>query len=52
MSVIDLLTREYEQMDTWWSGKNKAKTNPIQSQYKPNFTLVPGQGSVKIRKKR
>ena len=36
MNVSDLLIREYEQMDTWSSGKNKANTNPIQTQYKAN----------------
>jgi hypothetical protein len=34
MNVTDLLTRVYEKMDTWWSGKNEPKTNPI----KANFT--------------
>ena len=35
MNVSDLLIREYEQMDTWSSGKNKPNTKPIQSQNKP-----------------
>ena len=36
MNVSDYMTREYENMDTWWSGKNKPNSNPIQSQFKPN----------------
>ena len=39
VNVTDLLIREYEQMDTWSGGKNKAKTKPIkanQSQFKAN----------------
>jgi hypothetical protein len=33
MNVTDLLTKDYGKMDTWSSGKNKPKTNPI----KPNL---------------
>jgi hypothetical protein len=29
MNVSDLLIREYEKMDTWWSGKKQSQTNPI-----------------------
>jgi hypothetical protein len=36
VNITDLLTREYGKMDTWSVRKNKAKTKPIQSQYKPN----------------
>jgi hypothetical protein len=36
MNVTVLLKRNYEQMDTWSIGKNKPKTNPIQTQFKPN----------------
>jgi len=35
MNVTDLITREYERKDTWWSGKNKPNSNPIQSQSNP-----------------
>jgi len=35
MNVIDLLTREYEQMDTWSSGKNEPKTNPNEPKTNP-----------------
>jgi len=38
MNVTNLLTREYDKMDTWSSGKNKPNSNPIQSQYKPKQT--------------
>jgi hypothetical protein len=43
MNVTDLFTREYEQKDTWWSGKNKANSNPIQSQYKANTKPIQTQ---------
>jgi len=36
MNVNDLLTMNYGKMDTWSIGKNKANSNPIQSQNKPN----------------
>jgi len=35
MNVSDLLTRTYEKKDTWWSGKNKPNSNPIQTQSNP-----------------
>jgi len=38
MNVTDLLTKEYEKKDTWWSGKNKPKTNPKRTQFKANQT--------------
>ena len=54
MIVSDFMIREYGQMDTWSSGKNKpnsnpiqsqnkAKTKPIQSQYKPNTKPIQTQ---------
>jgi len=43
MSVNNALTMNYEKMDTWWGGKNKAKTNPIQSQYKANTKPIQSQ---------
>ena len=36
LNVNEVLTKDYVQMDTWWSGKNKPNSNPIQSQFKPN----------------
>ena len=43
MNVTDLLTRDYDKMDTWSIEKNEPKTNPnepktnpIQSQFKAN----------------
>jgi hypothetical protein len=36
MNVSDFITRNYERIDTWSSGKNKPNSNPIQSQFKPN----------------
>jgi hypothetical protein len=35
-NVTQVLTRDYDQMDTWSRGKKQSQTNPIQSQYKPN----------------
>jgi len=43
MNVSDLLIREYGKMDTWSSGKNKAKTKPIQTQFKPNTNPIQTQ---------
>ena len=43
MSTSDYITREYEQMDTWSSGKNKANSNPIQTQYKPKTKPIQSQ---------
>ena len=36
VNLTNAITREYEQMDTWSRGKNKAKTKPIQTQFKAN----------------
>jgi hypothetical protein len=36
MNISDFIISEYEQMDTWSNGKNKAKTKPIQTQFKAN----------------
>ena len=47
VDVNRVLTREYEQMDTWSIGKNKAKTKPIQSQYKPNTNPIRTQYKAK-----
>jgi len=47
LNVNKVLTRDYEQLDTWSIGKNEPKTNPkrtqtnpIQSQYKPNSNQI------------
>ena len=40
MNVTDLITREYEEMDTWSRGKNKAKTKPIQTKYEPKTNPI------------
>jgi len=54
MSVSDLLTKDYEQMDTWSIRKNEPKTNPnepktnpilankttIRTQFKPKQTQL------------
>ncbi|MHC4284038.1 MAG: hypothetical protein ACYSWZ_13860 [Planctomycetota bacterium] len=36
MVVNKVLTKNYEQMDTWSIRKNKPNSNPIQTQFKPN----------------
>ncbi len=28
MNTSNLILRDYEEMDTWWAGKNEPKTNP------------------------
>ncbi len=38
MNVTSLITADYEKKDTWWSGKNKPNSNPIQTQFKPNLS--------------
>jgi hypothetical protein len=43
MNVSNDITMEYEQMDTWSHGKNKAKTKPIQTQTKPIITIPNSQ---------
>jgi hypothetical protein len=47
VNITDLLTREYGKMDTWSVRKNKAKTKPIQSQYKPNSNPIRTQNKPK-----
>jgi len=43
MNVNSLLTKDYDKMDTWWSGKNKANSNPIQSQFRANSNPIQTQ---------
>jgi hypothetical protein len=38
MNVTDLLTREYDKMDTWSIGKNEPKTNPNEPKTNPKRT--------------
>ena len=40
LSVTIEMKKDYDQMDTWSIRKNKPKTNPIQSQYKPNTNPI------------
>jgi len=40
MNVTFFITEDYGKMDTWSNRKNKAKTKPIQSQYKPNTNPI------------
>ena len=47
MNVTDLLTMDYDKMDTWSSGKNKANSKPIQSQFKPNTNPIQTQNKPK-----
>jgi len=35
MNVNMVSTGDYERKDTWWSGKNKPNSNPIQTQSNP-----------------
>jgi hypothetical protein len=43
VNLSDLLIREYEQMDTWSGGKNKANSNPIQTQFKAKTNPIRTQ---------
>jgi hypothetical protein len=36
LNVNKVITRDYEQMDTWSIRKNKPNSNPIQTQFKAN----------------
>jgi len=38
INLSDLLISDYEQMDTWSIGKNKANSKPKQTQFKPNLS--------------
>jgi len=35
INVNIVLTKDYAEKDTWWSGKNKPNSNPIQTQSNP-----------------
>jgi len=37
MNVISLVTKAYENKSNWTLGENKPKTNPKQTQFKPNL---------------
>ena len=43
MNVTFFITRDYDKLDTWSSGKNKANTKPIQSRYKANTKPIQSQ---------
>jgi hypothetical protein len=43
MNVNKVLTRDYENRTLGQRGKNKAKTNPIQTQYKANTNPIQTQ---------
>ena len=47
MNLNNVLTSNYVQMDTWSIRKNKAKTNPIQSQFKANSNPIQSQFKAK-----
>jgi len=47
VNLTNAITREYEQMDTWSRGKNKAKTKPIQTQFKANTNPIQTQFKAK-----
>ena len=47
MNVNNVLTKDYEIMDTWWSGKNKPNSKPIQTQYKANSKPIQTQNKAK-----
>ena len=48
LNVNKVLTKDYEQMDTWSIGKKQSQTKPIQSQLKPIQTqFKPNQSQNK-----
>ncbi len=47
MNVNNVLTRDYEKKDTWWSGKNKPNSNPIQTQFKANTNPIKANTNPK-----
>ncbi|MHC4735984.1 MAG: hypothetical protein ACYTDW_16230, partial [Planctomycetota bacterium] len=50
MNVNKVLTTDYEQLDTWSSGKNKPNSNPIQSQTNPiKANKTPKQTQYKAK---
>jgi hypothetical protein len=40
LNVNKVLTKDYDQMDTWSIRKNEPKTNPIRNQYEPKRTQL------------
>jgi len=40
LNVNKVLTKDYDQLDTWSIRKNKPKTNPIQTRYEPNSNPI------------
>jgi hypothetical protein len=49
MNVSDLIMREYEHMDTWSGGKNKANSKPKQSQNRANSKPKQSQNKPKTK---
>jgi len=47
MNVNKVLTKDYENLDTWSSGKNKPNSNPIQTQFKANSKPIQTQFKAK-----
>ncbi len=41
MNVTEVLTIDYNRMDTWYRGKNKANSNPICSCPAPKSLVLP-----------
>jgi hypothetical protein len=47
LNVNNVITKDYAEMDTWSIRKNKANTNPIQSQIKANTNPIQTQYKAK-----
>ena len=47
MNVNKVLTKDYEQMDTWSIRKNKPNSNPIQTQFKANTNPIKAKTNPK-----
>jgi hypothetical protein len=47
--VNKVLTKDYEILDTWWSGKNEPKTNPNEPK-RTQFQKVPNERKILYNK--
>jgi len=49
MNVTSYMVRDYENIANWTLGENKPNTNPIRTQYEPNFKL---EANLSLRERR
>jgi len=48
VNVSKVLTKEYEKMDTWSSGKNEPKTNPNEPKANPILPAISVAGQTQL----